>query len=263
MKPQAPRRHRLDSRRRTTTTSSGASAASSTGSSSACPRATRDRSTDTGLARPRHAPHDPRRRVVRRRRARRRGAGRRTAPTTTTCAQLVERHARRCPSRQVSSAPRTRSTLARFHRIAAADVHGDRAHRRGVGPRRPARRPRLQDRRGCVDERLAEIPAAKVQAFVLGQAARDRGLTLRLRYEYLQRRGRRRPRAVGARRRRPRGDRGGAARRGRAHVARRRLEGRRRRPTVRGVPYRSICRDSVAPSEPTWPVLVTGGEAPG
>ena len=34
--------------------------------------------------------------------------------------------------------------------------------------------------------RVCDVPAAKVQAFVLAPVARQRGLQLRLRYEYLQ-----------------------------------------------------------------------------
>ena len=38
---------------------------------------------------------------------------------------------------------------------------------------------------GLYYERVADVPAAKVQAWVLADAARKRGLRLRLRYEHL------------------------------------------------------------------------------
>ncbi len=92
----------------------------------------------------RAAAHDPCRGRMRRRRARRRrvrrsrrrrrprASARRPAHPQVPVGRGVERgargHARPLPS------------------PAAADVHGDGAHRRGVGPRRPARRARLQDR---------------------------------------------------------------------------------------------------------------------
>ena len=170
-----------------------------------------------------------------------------TPPTTTTSA---------------SSSTATRSAARRRRRRAAARTRS--RWRASTGSRRRCSwRPRASTRSGCTTacstpattrpagsahERVADVPAAKVQAFVLDEAARKRGLRLRLRYEYLQRRGRRRSRSVGARRRRPRRDRGGASRRGRAH-ARRTTTGTASptRRCARTAAYRSICRDSAAP----------------
>src|SRR5262249_20599092 len=97
--------------------------------------------------------------------------------------QLAGRHINKCPSAQDECAG-TERTVARFQpvpppmfmataRIDAVWVHDGLLDARDykTGRRR--------------EERLAEDPAAKVQAFVLDQAARDRGLKLRLRYEYL------------------------------------------------------------------------------
>ena len=159
-----------------------------------------------------------------------------TAPTTTTCASSSSATRSRCPSSDADGAAHEH-TLARFHQLPAADVHGDRADRRGLGARRHARRARLQDRPALRTSGVADDPGrARCRRSCSTQAARERGLRLRLRYEYLQRRRRRRPRPVGARRRRPRRDRRGAARRGRAHVHQRRLAGRRRRRRLLALP---------------------------
>ena len=111
---------------------------------------------------------------------------------------------------------------------------------------------------GLWHDRVADVPAAKVQAFVLAEAARKRGLRLRLRYEYLS-----------------------------ADVAddpdpwepdpddlaaieeelRAAVERMRTNDDWTGVAdanvcsrcsYRSICRDSVTPGEAAWPVLASG-----
>ena len=206
------------SRRRTSTTSCSASAGSSTASCSACPPATPAPSNDHGPARRTtccgaiHATgscHDDAHvadvlaghgadsdaRAPARRRATRSGA-RPTAPT-----RAAHEH-----------------ELARFHRQPRADVHGHRAHRRDLDPRRAARRARLQDRPAVARRGCADVPAAKVQAFVLAPAARKPRAAAPppLRVPAAGRR--RRSRAVGARRRRPRRDRGGAARGRRAHA---------------------------------------------
>src|SRR5205085_11770411 len=97
--------------------------------------------------------------------------------------QLVDRHVRRCPSRDVSGAAHE-VTLARFHklpppmfmataRIDAVWIHDG-----------------LLDARdyktgGLHYHRVADVPSAKVQAFVLARAAERRNLQLRLRYEFL------------------------------------------------------------------------------
>lgn len=172
--------------------------------------------------------------------------------------QLVERHARRCPSAEITSAAHEH-TLTRFHRLpppmfmATARIDAVWVHD-GLLDARDYKTGRLRD------ERLADDPAAKVQAFVLDAAARRRGLRLRLRYEYLS-----------------------------ADVAddpdawepdpddllaieeelRAAVERMRTNEDWRGVSdelcsrcaYRSICRDSAAPGEPSWPVLVTIDDA--
>ncbi len=97
--------------------------------------------------------------------------------------QLVTRHAQRCPSDE-SSGGAHELTMARFHRslppmfMATARIDAIWLH------------DGLLDARdyktgGLRYERVADVPGAKVQAFVLDEAARKRGLQLRLRYEYL------------------------------------------------------------------------------
>src|SRR4029077_788244 len=102
--------------------------------------------------------------------------------------QLVERHSQRCPSHATAAgreAPGAHEqTLARFHRqpqpmfMATARIDAIWVHD-GLLDARDYKTGRLWH------ERVADVPAAKVQAFVLDQAARRRGLRLRLRYEYL------------------------------------------------------------------------------
>jgi len=172
--------------------------------------------------------------------------------------QLLERHARRCPSSNVTSSAHE-LTLTRFHKLpppmfmAAARIDAVWVHDGLLDARdyKTGRRP---------DEPIADNPSAKVQMFVLDAAARKRDLRLRLRYEYLS-----------------------------ADVAddpdawepepedlavieeelRTAVERMTTNKDWRGVAdelctrcaYRSICRDSAAPGEPSWPVLVTTDEA--
>ena len=139
--------------------------------------------------------------------------------------QLVDRHAQRCPS-NVADGAAHEHTFARFHKLpppmfmATARIDAVWVHD-GLLDARDYKTGKLWY------DRVADVPAAKVQAFVLAQAAQRRGLRLRLRYEFLSAdvpddpdpwepdRG-------------PRRDRGGAARRRRAHEHDRRLEGRGR-----------------------------------
>jgi len=172
--------------------------------------------------------------------------------------QLVERHARRCPSNGEMAGAHEHA-FARFHKLpppmfmATARIDAVWVHD-GVLDARDYKTG------GLWHERVADVPAAKVQAFVLDQAARRRGLRLRLRYEYLS-----------------------------ADVVddpdpwepdaddlvaveaelRAAVERMRTRDDWPGVAdpkvcarcaYRSICRDSAAASEPAWPVLA--GEEP-
>jgi len=169
--------------------------------------------------------------------------------------QLVERHARRCPSANMTSAAHEH-TLARFHKLpppmfmATARIDAVWVHD-GLLDARDYKTGHLGD-----EQHIADDPAAKVQVFVLEPAARRRGLRLRLRYEYLS-----------------------------ADVVddpypwepdlddlsaieeelRAAVERMRTNDDWRGVgdelcsrcAYRSICRDSTAPGEPSWPALVT------
>ena len=88
------------------------------------------------------------------------------------------------PTAPAEAAARTSTTLARFHRLpqpmfmATARIDAIWVHD-GLLDARDYKTGRLWH------ERVADVPAAKVQAFVLDEAARKRGLRLRLRYEYL------------------------------------------------------------------------------
>lgn len=174
--------------------------------------------------------------------------------------QLVDRHISKCPSREVSGSAHE-VTLARFHRLpppmfmATARIDAVWVHD-GLLDARDYKTGRLRE------ERLAEDPSAKVQAFVLDQAARDRDLRLRLRYEYLNPDVHDDPEPW-----EPDADDLAAI----EEEIRAAVERMRTIDDWKGVAddrctrcaYRSICRDSVAPSEPTWPVLVTGNDDAG
>jgi hypothetical protein len=172
--------------------------------------------------------------------------------------QLVERHSRRCPSAEITSAAHEH-TLTRFHRLpppmfmATARIDAVWVHD-GLLDARDYKTGRLRD------ERLADDPAAKVQAFVLDAAARRRGLRLRLRYEYLSADVLDDPDAW-----EPEPEDLLAI----EEELRAAVERMRTNDDWQGVSdelcsrcaYRSICRDSAAPGEPSWPVLVTIDEA--
>jgi hypothetical protein len=97
--------------------------------------------------------------------------------------QLVDRHAARCPSNDVEGSAHER-TFARFHKLpppmfmATARIDAVWVHD-GLLDARDYKTGKLWH------ERVADAPAAKVQAFVLAPAALRRGLRLRLRYEFL------------------------------------------------------------------------------
>ena len=97
--------------------------------------------------------------------------------------QLVDRHVARCPSKDAEGAVHEH-TFARFHKLpvpmfmATARIDAVWVHD-GLLDARDYKTGKLWH------ERVADAPAAKVQAFVLAQAAQRRGLQLRLRYEYL------------------------------------------------------------------------------
>lgn len=173
--------------------------------------------------------------------------------------QLVERHAQRCPADDTTSAAHEQ-TLARFHRqpqpmfMATARIDAIWVHD-GVLDARDYKTGRLWY------DRVADVPAAKVQAFVLDQAARKRGLRLRLRYEYLSADVPDDPDAW-----EPDSDDMEAVEEELRSV----VERMRANDDWKGVAdaalcshcaYRSICRDSAARGEPAWPVLATEAEA--
>jgi hypothetical protein len=180
------------------------------------------------------------------------------AADTDPVRQLVERHARRCPSRDVTRAAHE-FTLARFHKLpppmfmATARIDAVWVHD-GLLDARDYKTGRLRD------EGLADDPAAKVQVFVLDKAARERGLQLRLRYEYLSADVADDPDAW-----EPDADDLVAI----EEELRASVERMRTNDDWKGVSdercgwcaYRSICRDSAAPGEPSWPVLVTSDDA--
>ena len=173
--------------------------------------------------------------------------------------QLVARHAQRCPSDE-SIGGAHEVTMARFHRLpqpmfmATARIDAIWIH------------DGLLDARdyktgGLWHERVADVPAAKVQAFVLDEAARKRGLQLRLRYEYLSADVPEDPDAW-----EPDAEDMVAIEEDLRSVVE-----RMRANEWKGVAdadacgkcsYRSICRDSAARGEPTWPVLATEPSEP-
>jgi hypothetical protein len=172
--------------------------------------------------------------------------------------ELVERHAQRCPSDATSSGAHE-LTLARFHRrpapmfMTTARIDAIWIHD-GVLDARDYKTGRLWY------ERVADAPAAKVQAFVLDEAARKRGLRLRLRYEFLSADVPEDPDAW-----EPDADDMAAI----EEELRSAVERMRTNDDWRGVaeaalcshcPYRSICRDSAARGEPAWPVLSTDAD---
>ena len=172
--------------------------------------------------------------------------------------QMVERHAQRCPSgdsdpqRKGGSAHEV--TLARFHRqpqpmfMATARIDAIWLHD-GLLDARDYKTGRLWH------ERVADVPAAKVQAYVLDKAARRRELRLRLRYEYLSADVPDDPDPW-----EPDSDDMAAV----EAELRGAVEKMRTNDEWKGVsdtelcshcPYRSICRDTAAPGLPAWPVL--------
>jgi hypothetical protein len=168
--------------------------------------------------------------------------------------QLVERHAQRCPSDDTVQGAHE-LTMARFHRqpqpmfMATARIDAIWIHD-GLLDARDYKTGRLWH------ERVADVPAAKVQAFVLDEAARKRGLQLRLRYEYLNADVTEDPDAW-----EPdlddmlaiEEDLRSAVERMRGNV----WKGVADEALCSHCSYRSICRDSAARGESTWPVLAT------
>lgn len=175
---------------------------------------------------------------------------------TDVMRDYVARHARRCPS-IAATGEAHEHWLARFHRVpppmfmAVARVDAIWVHDGWLDARDYKTGSRWH-------ERVSDVPAARVQVFLLAPKARERGLHLRLRYEYLS------PEvdddpdpwepddddldAIEEELREAvadmRGDQEWAG------VAEPDVCGRCR--------YRTVCRDSVAPGEPAWPVLSVG-----
>jgi hypothetical protein len=172
---------------------------------------------------------------------------------TSVVREMIERHARRCPS-SGSERGAHEQELARFHRfevpmfMATARIDAIWIHDGLLDARDYKTGARYTDR-------VADIPAAHVQAFVLGSAAQRRDLRLRLRYEYLQ----------------PEidddpdpwelddDDLAAVEEELRAAVERMWNEDEWRgvgnADACASCRYRSICRDSAARSVPSWPVL--------
>jgi hypothetical protein len=168
--------------------------------------------------------------------------------------QLVERHAQRCPSDETTRGAHE-LTMARFHRqpqpmfMATARIDAVWIHD-GLLDARDYKTGRLWH------ERVADVPAAKVQAFVLDEAARKRGLQLRLRYEYLSADVTEDPDAWEP----DPDDMLAIEEELRSVVERMRgneWNGVADAAVCSHCSYRSICRDSAARGEPTWPVLAT------
>jgi hypothetical protein len=171
--------------------------------------------------------------------------------------EMVARHARRCPS-AAAGASAHEHELARFHRLprpmfmATARIDALWVHD-GLLDARDYKTGRKWHDRVC------DAPAAKVQAFVLGRAARRRGLRLRLRYEYLQ------PEVDDDPEPWEPDDEDLAVVEEELRVAVERMwsfddwPGVGEADVCATCQYRSICRDSAAPSEPVWPVLTADG----
>jgi PD-(D/E)XK nuclease superfamily len=175
------------------------------------------------------------------------------AESSPAVREMIARHARRCPS-AASDRGAHEQGLACFHRtpppmfMATARIDAIWVHDGLLDARDYKTGGRFADR-------VADVNAAHVQAFVLGPAARARGLRLRLRYEYLQVEIDDDPEPWEL----DDDDLEAVEEELRAAVARMWQE-----DEWRGVAdaslcgtcrYRSICRDSATPSEPTWPVL--------
>jgi hypothetical protein len=172
---------------------------------------------------------------------------------TPSFRDMVGQHARRCPSGAADSSAHE-VDLARFHRfappmfMATARIDAVWIHD-GILDARDYKTG------GKWDEAVSDIYAAHVQAFVLAAKAKERGLRLLLRYEYLQ----------------PEVDEDPepwelddetlveVEEKLRATVelmwAEEEWKGVKDADVCRTCRYRSICRDSAAPGEPAWPVL--------
>jgi hypothetical protein len=170
---------------------------------------------------------------------------------------FVDRHARRCPDEVERAAHEV--DRVRFHRepvpmfLATARIDVVWIHDGILDVR--------DYKTGAVhEERLADDPRARVQAWVMAKDAQRTGLRLQLRYEYLQ------PEVDDDPEPWEPGDDDLAAIEGELRDA---VADMWRADDWQGVAdidrcrtcrYRSICRDSVARGEPVWPVLSSGEE---
>jgi RecB family exonuclease len=169
--------------------------------------------------------------------------------------ELIGRHAQRCPSTAADSSAHEYE-LARFHRMprpmfmATARIDALWVHD-GLLDARDYKTGRLWHTRVC------DVPAAKVQAYVLGRAAQRRGLRMRLRYEYLQPEVDEDPEPW-----EPDDDDLLAVEEELRSAVERMWNyddwpGVNDADVCRTCQYRSICRDSAARGVPSWPVLAT------
>jgi hypothetical protein len=180
--------------------------------------------------------------------------------TSDQLRDLIARHATRCPS-TASDGQAHEHSLARFHKLpppmfmATARIDAIWVHDGLLDARDYKTGRRWTDR-------VADIPAAHVQAFVLANVARAKGLRLRLRYEYLQAEIDDDPEPWNL----DDDDLDALEEELRSAIARMWSD-----DDWRGVAdvdvcktcrYRSICRDSAAPGEPGWPVLTASADEP-
>ncbi len=170
---------------------------------------------------------------------------------------FVERHARRCPA-EVDDAAHEIDRV-RFHRepvpmfLASARIDVVWIHD-GLLDVRDYKTGALHD------ERLADDPRARVQAWVMARDARRKNLRLQLRYEYLQ------PEVDDDPEPWEPGDDDLATIEDELRDAVADMwrvddwKGIAEVEVCRTCRYRSICRDSVAAGEPVWPVLSAGDD---
>lgn len=173
--------------------------------------------------------------------------------------QLVDKHIEVCPSADATTGAHE-LTMARFHRrpppmfMATARIDAIWIHD-GFLDARDYKTGRLWH------DRVRDVDAAKVQAFVLDEAARKRGLQLLLRYEYLSADVDQDPEPWAP----DLDDMVAIEEDLRAVVERMRgneWNGVAEQGLCSRCSYRSICRDSAARGESTWPVLATEPSEP-
>lgn len=168
---------------------------------------------------------------------------------------FVDRHARRCPGEVTGEAHEV--DRVRFHRLpvpmflASARIDAVWIHD-GLLDARDYKTGALRY------DRLADDPRAQVQAWVLARDAKRKNLRLRLRYEYLQPEVDEDPEPW-----EPTDEDLAAIEEGLRAAAQAMWEedewrGAAEIEVCRTCRYRSVCRDSAARGEPSWPILSTG-----